>query len=124
LDSTTSRQTRHSASLACYHLPAFYELYAQYAAEPGAERWRALAEVSRQFAGQKYHAFVADHIQPGNVSSALFALDGGGAEGGSSTALTATLASAARHANAPSGVELEVSMSAAESAAHGAVGGS
>jgi endo-1,4-beta-D-glucanase Y len=137
-----------------YHLPAFYELYAEYAAEPAAERWRALAEVSRQFlvdsahpatglhpdyanfdgspnAGnerhdefrydawrvvmnmaidyawfsedarmkaqvEKYHAFFADHIRPGNVSNALFALDGSGAEGGSSTALTATLAAGAR----------------------------
>jgi oligosaccharide reducing-end xylanase len=136
-----------------YHLPAFYELYAEYAAEPAAERWRALAEISRQFlvdsahpttglhpdyanfdgtpnAGnerhdefrydawrvvmnmaidyawfsedarmkaqvEKYHAFFAAHIRPGNVSNALFALDGSGAEGGSSTALTATLASGA-----------------------------
>jgi oligosaccharide reducing-end xylanase len=136
-----------------YHLPAFYELYAQYAAAPAAERWRALAEISRQFlvdsahpttglhpdyanfdgtpnSGnerhdefrydawrvvmnmaidyawfsedarmkvqvEKYHAFFANHIGSGNVSNALFALDGSGAEGGSSTALTATLAAGA-----------------------------
>jgi oligosaccharide reducing-end xylanase len=136
-----------------YHLPAFYELYAQNAAPPAAERWRALAEVSRQFLVdsahpstglhpdyanfdgtpndggdrhdefrfdawrvvmnmaidyawfsedarmkaqvEKYHAFFADHVRPGNVSNALFALDGSGAEGGSSTALTATLAAGA-----------------------------
>jgi hypothetical protein len=44
---------------------------------------------------EKYHAFFANHIRPGNVSNALFALDGSGAEGGSSTALTATLAAGA-----------------------------
>jgi len=136
-----------------YHLPAFYELYAEYASEAHAERWRAIAEVSRAFfvssahpdtglhpdyanfdgtpnAGgdrhdefrydawrvvmnmavdyawgsedarlktqvEKYHAFFTNHIRPGNVANALFAIDGSGAEGGSSTALTATLASGA-----------------------------
>jgi oligosaccharide reducing-end xylanase len=135
-----------------YHLPAFYELFALDGAS-GAERWRAIAETSRQFlvdsahpetglhpdyanfdgtpnAGgerhdefrydawrvvmnmamdyswfsrdarmkaqvEKYHAFFSGHLGEGNVSSSLFALDGSGAEGGGSTALTATLAAGA-----------------------------
>lgn len=136
-----------------YHLPAFYELFALYADAAGAERWRAIAETSRQFlvdsahpetglhpdyanfdgtpnAGgdrhdefrydawrvvmnmavdyawfsqdarmktqtEKYHAFFGDHLGSNNVSNALFAIDGSGAEGGSSTALTATLGAGA-----------------------------
>ncbi|HTV19821.1 MAG TPA: glycosyl hydrolase family 8 [Polyangiaceae bacterium] len=140
-----------------YHLPAFYELYAEYADEATAARWRAIAETSRQYfvdsahpttglhpdyanfdgtpnAGsnpgdqrhdefrydawrvvmnmavdyawgnedarlktqvEKYHTFFADHLGQGNVSNALFAIDGSNPEGGSSTALTATLASGA-----------------------------
>jgi oligosaccharide reducing-end xylanase len=137
-----------------YHLPAFYELYALDGPAGGAERWRTIAEISRQFlvdsahpttglhpdyanfdgtpnAGgerhdefrydawrvvmnmavdyswfgtqdprmktqiEKYHAFFANHLGMGNVTNALFAIDGTGAEGGSSTALTATLASGA-----------------------------
>lgn len=41
---------------------------------------------------EKYHDFFAGHLGAGNVSNALFALDGGEAAGGGSTALTATLA--------------------------------
>jgi oligosaccharide reducing-end xylanase len=136
-----------------YHLPAFYELFALDGPSGGAERWRAIAETSRQFlvdsahpttglhpdyanfdgtpnAGgdrhdefrydawrvvmnmavdyswfgqdarmktqiEKYHAFFANHLGAGNVTNALFAIDGSGAEGGSSTALTATLATGA-----------------------------
>ncbi len=136
-----------------YHLPAFYELFAEVGPSADAARWRSLAEISRQYfvdsahettglhpdyanfdgtpnAGgdrhdefrydawrvvmnmavdyawysaderlaaqvEKYHAFFSDYLQEGNVTQALFALDGSGAEGGSSTALTATLASGA-----------------------------
>ena len=136
-----------------YHLPAFYELFALDGPAAGAERWRSIAETSRQFlvtsahpetglhpdyanfdgtpnAGgerhdefrydawrvvmnmaidhswfsadarmktqiEKYHAFFSNHLGTGNVTNALFAIDGSGAEGGSSTALTATLATGA-----------------------------
>jgi oligosaccharide reducing-end xylanase len=44
---------------------------------------------------QKYHSFFASRIVDGNVANATFALDGSGASGGGSTALTATLASGA-----------------------------
>jgi oligosaccharide reducing-end xylanase len=142
-----------------YHLPAFYELFALDGPADNAERWRRLAEVSRQFfvdsahpdtglhpdyanfdgtpnAGgdrhdefrydawrvvmnmavdhawfsqdarlqtqiEKYHAFFADHLGNDNVQSALFALDGSNPEGGSSTALTATLASGATASESP-----------------------
>ena len=44
---------------------------------------------------EKYHSFFSSYKGSNNVSSSLFALDGSGASGGGSTALTATLASAA-----------------------------
>ena len=44
---------------------------------------------------EKYHAFFGSHLANGNVSNSLFALDGSGASGGGSTALTATLAAGA-----------------------------
>ncbi len=145
--------TSNNFSDPSYHLPAFYELFAIDGPAAGAERWRTIAETSRQFlvdsahpttglhpdyanfdgtpnAGgdrhdefrydawrvvmnmavdyawfsedarmktqiEKYHAFFASHLGNGNVTNALFALDGSGAEGGSSTALTATLATGA-----------------------------
>jgi oligosaccharide reducing-end xylanase len=50
---------------------------------------------------EKYHAFFANHLREGNVTSALFNVDGTGASGGGSTALTATLAAGALASNAP-----------------------
>ncbi len=44
---------------------------------------------------EKYHAFFANHIGQNNVTNALFRVDGSGASGGGSTALTATLAAGA-----------------------------
>ncbi len=44
---------------------------------------------------EKYHAFFANHMGQNNVTNALFRVDGSGASGGSSTALTATLAAGA-----------------------------
>jgi oligosaccharide reducing-end xylanase len=41
---------------------------------------------------EKYHAFFASHLINGNVAASLFKVDGSGASGGGSTALTATLA--------------------------------
>jgi oligosaccharide reducing-end xylanase len=40
----------------------------------------------------KYHAFFAEHLATNNVAASLFAVDGSGATGGGSSALTATLA--------------------------------
>jgi oligosaccharide reducing-end xylanase len=136
-----------------YHLPAFYELFADDGAQNDSARWRQIAQVSRQyfvtsanantglhpdyanFNGtpntggsnhdqfrydawrvvmnmavdyawgsqdqrlktqvEKYHSFFTAHLGDGNVQNALFALNGSGASGGGSTALTATLASGA-----------------------------
>jgi len=136
-----------------YHLPAFYELFAEDGPEADAARWRQVAETSRQFfvtsahpdtglhpdyanfggtpnAGgdlhdqfrydawrvvmnmavdyawgsrderlktqiEKYHTFFSTRLGPGNVTAALFALDGSNPSGGGSTALTATLATGA-----------------------------
>jgi oligosaccharide reducing-end xylanase len=136
-----------------YHLPAFYELFAQDGAQNDSARWRQVAGVSRQYfvtsanantglhpdyanfngtpnAGgdqhdqfrydawrvvmnmaidyewgsqdqrlktqiEKYHTFFTAHLGDGNVQNALFALNGTGASGNGSTALTATLASGA-----------------------------
>ncbi len=136
-----------------YHLPAFYELFAEDGPEADSARWRQVAETSRQYfvtsahavtglhpdyanfdgtpnAGgdahddfrfdawrvvmnmavdyawgtedprtrsqiEKYHTFFASRITTGNVQSSLFELDGSGASGGGSTALTATLAAGA-----------------------------
>jgi endo-1,4-beta-D-glucanase Y len=136
-----------------YHLPAFYELFAEDGPEADAARWRQIAETSRQFfvssahpdtglhpdyanfdgtpnAGgdlhdqfrydawrvvmnmavdyawgsrderlktqiEKYHTFFSTRLGPGNVTAALFALDGSNPDGGGSTALTATLATGA-----------------------------
>jgi oligosaccharide reducing-end xylanase len=133
-----------------YHLPAFYELFAEDGPEADAARWRQVAETSRQFfvtsahpdtglhpdyanfdgtpnAGgdlhdqfrydawrvvmnmavdyawgsrderlktqiEKYHTFFSTRLGTGNVTAALFALDGSNPSGGGSTALTATLA--------------------------------
>jgi endo-1,4-beta-D-glucanase Y len=44
---------------------------------------------------EKYHSFFTAHLGDGNVQNALFALNGTGASGNGSTALTATLASGA-----------------------------
>jgi oligosaccharide reducing-end xylanase len=136
-----------------YHLPAFYEVFAQDGPEADSARWRQVAETSRQYfvtsahavtglhpdyanfngtpnAGgdthddfrfdawrvvmnmavdyawgsqderlktqvEKYHTFFGTRLTPGNVQSSLFELDGSGASGNGSTALTATLASGA-----------------------------
>jgi oligosaccharide reducing-end xylanase len=136
-----------------YHLPAFYELFAEDGPEADAARWRQVAETSRQYfvtsahpdtglhpdyanfdgtpnAGgdlhdqfrydawrvvmnmavdytwgsrderlktqiEKYHTFFSTRLGPGNVTAALFALDGSNPDGGGSTALTATLATGA-----------------------------
>jgi oligosaccharide reducing-end xylanase len=136
-----------------YHLPAFYELFAQDGSQNDSARWRQVADVSRQyfvtsanantglhpdyanFNGtpntggsdhdqfrydawrvvmnmaidyewgsqdqrlktqiEKYHTFFTAHLGDGNVQNALFALNGTGASGNGSTALTATLASGA-----------------------------
>jgi oligosaccharide reducing-end xylanase len=50
---------------------------------------------------EKYHTFFINHLGTDNVTNALFALDGSGASGGSSTALTATLAAGALASNNP-----------------------
>jgi oligosaccharide reducing-end xylanase len=50
---------------------------------------------------EKYHAFFANYLGPNNVSQSLFSVDGSNASGGSSTALTATLASGAMASDAP-----------------------
>jgi endo-1,4-beta-D-glucanase Y len=136
-----------------YHLPAFYELFAQDGSQNDSARWRQVAQTSRQyfvtsanantglhpdyanFNGtpntggsnhdqfrfdawrvvmnmaidydwgsqdqrlktqiEKYHSFFTAHLGENNVSNALFALNGSGASGNGSTALTATLASGA-----------------------------
>jgi oligosaccharide reducing-end xylanase len=136
-----------------YHLPAFYELFAQDGSQNDSARWRQVAQTSRQyfvtsanantglhpdyanFNGtpntggsnhdqfrfdawrvvmnmaidhewgsqdqrlktqiEKYHSFFTAHLGENNVQNALFALDGSGASGNGSTALTATLASGA-----------------------------
>jgi oligosaccharide reducing-end xylanase len=136
-----------------YHLPAFYELFAEDGPEADAARWRQVAETSRQyfvtsahpatglhpdyanFDGtpntggsnhdqfrydawrvvmnmavdhawgsrderlkaqiEKYHTFFSTRLGQGNVTAALFALDGSNPSGGGSTALTATLATGA-----------------------------
>jgi oligosaccharide reducing-end xylanase len=136
-----------------YHLPAFYELFADDGAQNDSARWRQIAQVSRQyfvtsanpntglhpdyanFNGtpntggsnhdefrydawrvvmnmavdyawgsqdqrlktqiEKYHTFFTPYLGDGNVQSSLFALNGSGASGNGSTALTATLASGA-----------------------------
>jgi len=138
-----------------YHLPAFYELFAEFGPPGDAAKWRSVAATSRTFlaasahastglhpdyatfqgqpttanAGdghddfrydawrvllnmsvdyawysgsasmktqvEKYHAFFANHLGTNNVSSSLFNVDGSGAEGGSSTALTAMLGAGA-----------------------------
>jgi oligosaccharide reducing-end xylanase len=136
-----------------YHLPAFYELFAQDGSQNDSARWRQVAATSRQYfvtsangntglhpdyanfngtpnAGgsnhdqfrfdawrvvmnmavdyawgsqdqrlktqvEKYHNFFTAHLGNGNVQNALFALNGTGASGNGSTALTATLASGA-----------------------------
>jgi len=44
---------------------------------------------------EKYHTFFSAHLGQGNVTNALFALNGTGASGNGSTALTSTLASGA-----------------------------
>jgi oligosaccharide reducing-end xylanase len=44
---------------------------------------------------EKYHAFFANKLGPDNVTNALFHVDGSSPSGGSSTALTATLAAGA-----------------------------
>jgi oligosaccharide reducing-end xylanase len=49
---------------------------------------------------EKYHAFFANHIGQNNVTNALFRVDGSGASGGGSTALTATLAAGAMASDA------------------------
>jgi oligosaccharide reducing-end xylanase len=145
-----------------YHLPAFYELFAEDGPAADAERWRLVAETSRQyfvtsahpqtglhpdyanFDGtpntggtdhdqfrydawrvvmnmgvdyswgsqdqrlktqvEKYHTFFTAYLGTGNVTGALFLIDGTappGGTGGSSTALTATLASGALASDAP-----------------------
>jgi endo-1,4-beta-D-glucanase Y len=136
-----------------YHLPAFYELFAQEGSQNDSARWRQVAQTSRQyfvtsanantglhpdyanFNGtpntggsnhdqfrfdawrvvmnmaidyewgsqdqrlktqiEKYHSFFTAHLGENNVQNALFALNGTGASGNGSTALTATLASGA-----------------------------
>lgn len=49
---------------------------------------------------EKYHAFFATYLGANNVSQSLFHVDGSNASGGSSTALTATLASGAMASDA------------------------
>jgi oligosaccharide reducing-end xylanase len=145
-----------------YHLPAFYEIFAQDGDPADSNRWRQLAEVSRQFFvssangntglhpdyanftgtpntggnGQthdqfrydawrvpmnmavdyawtgadarlqtqveKYHQFFGSRLGENNVQNALYQLNGTVAadDSGSSTALTATLASGALASNA------------------------
>jgi oligosaccharide reducing-end xylanase len=144
-----------------YHLPAFYELFAEYGPAGDAARWREVAVVSHDyfiksahpetglhpdyakfngtptqgyqssdhdrfrydawrvpmnmglaqswFPGppstkaqiEKYHAFFSNHLGDGNVSAALFNLDGSSPSGGGSTALTASLAAAALDSSSP-----------------------
>jgi oligosaccharide reducing-end xylanase len=144
-----------------YHLPAFYELFAEYGPASDAARWREVAVVSHDyfvesahpdtglhpdyakfdgtptqgyqssehdrfrydawrtpmnmglaqawFPGpastkaqiEKYHAFFSKHLGDGNVTAALFDLDGSNPSGGGSTALTATLAAAALASDSP-----------------------
>ena len=38
-----------------YHLPAFYELFAEYGPAEDSERWRAIAEISREYLAQSAH---------------------------------------------------------------------
>jgi oligosaccharide reducing-end xylanase len=136
-----------------YHLPAFYELFAEDGQQADSARWRQIADTSRQYfvssanastglhpdyanfngtpnAGgsnhdqfrfdawrvvmnmavdyawgsqdqrlktqiEKYHSFFTAQLGDGNVQNSLFALNGSGASGSGSTALTATLASGA-----------------------------
>jgi oligosaccharide reducing-end xylanase len=142
-----------------YHLPAFYEIFAEDGPQSDSARWRQIAETSRQYfvtsahpntglhpdyanfdgtpnAGgdrhdefrydawrvvmnmavdyawgsqdqrlqtqvEKYHTFFTNYLGTGNVQSALFALDGSNPSGGSSTALTATLAAGVLASTAP-----------------------
>jgi oligosaccharide reducing-end xylanase len=49
----------------------------------------------------KYHAFFANHLKNDNVDNSIFALNGGNASGGSSTALTSTLGAGALASDAP-----------------------
>jgi oligosaccharide reducing-end xylanase len=142
-----------------YHLPAFYEIFAEDGPEADSARWLQVAETSRQyfvtsanattglhpdyanFDGtpntggsdhdqfrydawrvvmnmavdytwgsqdprlktqiEKYHSFFTGFLGAGNVTNALFAIDGSAPTGGSSTALTATLASGALVSQAP-----------------------
>ncbi len=49
---------------------------------------------------EKYHAFFANYLTADNVSQSLFQVNGSGASGGGSTALTATLASGAMASDA------------------------
>jgi oligosaccharide reducing-end xylanase len=150
-----------------YHLPAFYEIFAQDGDPADSARWRQLAEVSRQYfvtsanaqtglhpdyanfngtpntggAGQthdqfrfdawrvpmnmavdyawtgadarlatqveKYHQFFGSRLGENNVQNGLYLLNGNVAadDTGSSTALTATLASGALASNAPNRVD-------------------
>jgi oligosaccharide reducing-end xylanase len=150
-----------------YHLPAFYEIFAQDGDPADSNRWRQIAEVSRQFFvtsanaatglhpdyanftgtpntggnGQthdqfrydawrvpmnmaidyvwtgadarlqtqveKYHQFFGSRLGENNVQNALYQLNGNVAtdDSGSSTALTATLASGALASNAANRTE-------------------
>jgi oligosaccharide reducing-end xylanase len=154
-------QSSNDHSDPSYHLPAFYELFAEYGPAQDAELWREIAGISRDyfvksahpstglhpdyalFTGaptegyqasrhdefyydawrvpmnmaldhawfaadprvkaqvEKYHAFFQNHLGDGNVSSALFEIDGAKPSGGGSTALTATLASGSLVSEAP-----------------------
>ncbi len=154
-------QSSNDHSDPSYHVPAFYELFAEYGPAQDAELWREIAGISRDyfvksahpqsglhpdyalFTGaptegyqasrhdefyydawrvpmnmaldqawfaaderikaqvEKYHAFFQNHLGDGNVSSALFEIDGSKPSGGGSTALTATLASGALVSDAP-----------------------
>jgi oligosaccharide reducing-end xylanase len=150
-----------------YHLPAFYEIFAQDGDPADSNRWRQIADVSRQYfvssanantglhpdyanfngtpntggGGQthdqfrydawrvpmnmavdyawtgadarlqtqveKYHQFFGSRLGDNNVRNALYQLNGNvaGDDSGSSTALTATLASGALASNAANRAE-------------------
>lgn len=75
------------------------------------DAWRVVMNMSMDYAWfggdarmktqvEKYHAFFANHIGQNNVTNALFRVDGSGASGGGSTALTATLAAGAMASDA------------------------
>lgn len=70
------------------------------------DAWRVVMNMGMDYAwfsqdmrmkaqSEKYHAFFANHLGQANVTNSLFQVNGSGASGGGSTALTATLAAGA-----------------------------